>query len=82
MEEYIVKPRVVGVGEAGMDTITVGTRGDRVQGHVDFARDHDKPIIVHNAPPRHSPFMGREKADYDKRKVHGAGHRHPDQVRD
>jgi uncharacterized protein len=36
---------------------------------VAFAKEHNVPIIVHTPPPRHSPYMGREKKDYDKRKV-------------
>ena len=69
MEEYIDHPRVVGVGEAGMDTVTVEHEGIVFKAMVDFAKQHNTPIIVHTPPPRHSPFMGREKADYDKRKV-------------
>jgi predicted metal-dependent TIM-barrel fold hydrolase len=69
MEEYINHPRVVGVGEAGMDTITVEHEEVVFTAMVDFAKEHDAPIIVHSPPPRHSPFQGREKEDYDKRKV-------------
>jgi predicted metal-dependent TIM-barrel fold hydrolase len=69
MEEYIKKPRVVGVGEAGMDTVTVDHEEVVFKAMVTFAKDHNVPIIVHTPPPRHSPYMGREKADYDKRKV-------------
>ncbi len=69
MEEYINKPRVVGVGEAGMDTITVEHEEVVFTAMVDFAKEHDVPIIVHSPPPRHSPYQGREKENYDKRKV-------------
>jgi hypothetical protein len=69
MEEYIDNPRVVGVGEAGMDTITVEHEEVVFTAMVDFAKEHDVPIIVHSPPPRHSPYQGREKEDYDKRKV-------------
>jgi predicted metal-dependent TIM-barrel fold hydrolase len=69
MEEYINHPRVVGVGEAGMDTITVEHEEVVFKAMVDFAKEHDVPIIVHSPPPRHSPFQGREKENYDKRKV-------------
>ncbi len=69
MEEYINNPRVVGVGETGMDTITVEHEEVVFKAMVDFAKEHDVPIIVHSPPPRHSPYQGREKEDYDKRKV-------------
>lgn len=69
MEEYVDHPRVVGVGEAGMDTVTVEHEEVVFTAMVDFAKDHNLPIIVHSPPPRHSPYKGREKADYDKRKV-------------
>jgi predicted metal-dependent TIM-barrel fold hydrolase len=69
MEKYIKMPRVVGVGEAGMDTITVEHEEVVFKAMVDFAKEHDVPIIVHTPPPRHSPFQGREKEDYDKTKV-------------
>jgi len=36
---------------------------------VSFAKRHNVPMIVHTPPPRHSPYFGREKSDYDKRKV-------------
>lgn len=69
MEQYIGKPRVVGVGEAGMDTVTVEHEEVVFKAMVRFAKEHDTPIIVHTPPPRHSPYQGREKSDYDKRKV-------------
>ena len=69
MEAYIGKPRVVGVGEAGMDTVTVEHEEIVFKAMVDFAKEHNVPIIVHSPPPRHSPYRGREKEDYDKRKV-------------
>ncbi len=69
MEEYIGKPRVVGVGEAGMYTVTVEHEEVVFKAMVTFAKEHNVPIIIHSPPPRHSPYMGREKKDYDKRKV-------------
>ena len=69
MEEYITKPRVVGIGEAGMDTVTVEHEEVVFKEMVAFAKRHAVPMIVHTPPPRHSPYMGREKSDYDKRKV-------------
>jgi hypothetical protein len=69
MEEYIVKPRVVGIGEAGMDTVTVEHEEVVFKAMVAFAKKHDVPMIVHTPPPRHSPYQGRQKGDYDKRKV-------------
>lgn len=69
MGQYIRKPRVVGVGEAGMDTITVEHEEVVFRAMVSFAKEHNVPIIVHTPPPRHSPYLGREKGDYDKRKV-------------
>lgn len=69
MEQYIGKPRVVGVGEAGMDTVTVEHEEVVFKAMVTFAKKHNVPIIVHTPPPRHSPYLGREKSDYDKRKV-------------
>ena len=69
LEQYIGKPRVVGVGEAGMDTVTVEHEEVVFRAMVAFAKEHNVPIIVHTPPPRHSPYMEREKKDYDKRKV-------------
>jgi predicted metal-dependent TIM-barrel fold hydrolase len=69
MGQYIGKPRVIGVGEAGMDTVTVEHEEVVFKAMVTFAKKHNVPIIVHTPPPRHSPYLGREKSDYDKRKV-------------
>ena len=69
MEQYIGKPRVVGVGEAGMDTVTVEHEEVVFKAMVTLAKKHNVPMIVHTPPPRHSPYLGREKSDYDKRKV-------------
>jgi len=69
LEEYIDHPKVVGIGEAGMDTVTVEHEEVVFKAMVDFTKEHDAPIIVHTPPPRHSPYKGRDKEDYDKRKV-------------